>query len=69
MVHLPDNGPGDQQPVADERKTDSAEAAAPCPGCGWQPEVVEVTEVLVYSRAQWEQILSAEHLRRIVSHS
>jgi hypothetical protein len=52
-IGLPDDDRGDRQPCTDEREEDSAETAAPCPACGWQPEVVQVTEVVVYSRAQW----------------
>jgi hypothetical protein len=55
-IHLPDNGRGDCQPCTGEPKGDSAEAAAPCPACGWQPDVVEITEVVIYSPEQLEQI-------------
>jgi hypothetical protein len=48
-IHLPDNDRGDQQPCTGEPKGDSAEAAAPCPACGWQPDVVEITEVVIYT--------------------
>jgi hypothetical protein len=63
-VHLPANGPGDQQPHAGERKADSAEAVVPCPACGWQPEVVEVTEVVIHSRDQWDQFRDGEPLSK-----
>jgi hypothetical protein len=48
-IYLPDNDRGDGRTCTGEPKGDSVEAAAPCPGCGWQPDVVEVTEVVIYS--------------------
>jgi hypothetical protein len=55
-LDLPDNDRGDRQPCPGEPKGDSPGATAACPACGWEPEVVRVTEVVVHSRAQWEQI-------------
>jgi hypothetical protein len=50
----------DQQPCSEEQEAERREATMPCPACGWQPEVVEVTEVVIHSRAQWEQICRNE---------
>jgi hypothetical protein len=33
-----------------------------CPACGWQPDVVEVTEVVIHSRVQLEQFRNGESL-------
>ncbi len=55
-IELPDNGRGDRQPCTGEPKGDSAEAAAPCPACGWQPDVVQITEVVIYSPERLEGI-------------
>jgi hypothetical protein len=45
----------DQQPCSEEQEAEWREATVPCPACGWQPDLVEVTEVVIHSRAQWEQ--------------
>jgi hypothetical protein len=33
-----------------------------CPACRWQPDVVEVREVVIHTRAQWEQLRNGESL-------
>jgi hypothetical protein len=40
----------------------SEEDTMPCAACGWQPEVIEVTEVVIHTRAQWEQLRNGESL-------
>jgi hypothetical protein len=51
----------DGEPRAKEQQAESAEAIASCPACGWQPDVVQITEVLIHSRAQWAQFRNREH--------
>jgi hypothetical protein len=45
----------DQQPCSVEQEAEWKEVTALCPACGWQPDVVEVTEVVIHSRAQWQR--------------
>jgi hypothetical protein len=42
----------EQEPSTEEQQAESAEAIASCPACGWQPDVVQITEVVIHSRAQ-----------------
>jgi hypothetical protein len=52
----------DQQRCAEEEKAKWREDTMPCPACGWQPDVVEVTEIVIHTRAQWEQFRDGESL-------
>ena len=45
----------DQRPCSEKQEAEWREATIPCPACGCQPELVEVTEVVIHSRAKWEQ--------------
>jgi hypothetical protein len=52
----------DQQPCSEEQEAKWREDAMPCPACGWQPDVVKITEVVIHSRAEWERFRNREHL-------
>ena len=44
---MPDNGRDKLAPRPGTHDDASNEEANPCPGCGWQPTVIQVSKVLV----------------------
>jgi hypothetical protein len=50
MFIMPDNGRDKLAPPPGSLDVASNEEANPCPGCGWQPTVIQVSEVLIENR-------------------
>jgi hypothetical protein len=48
-VIIPDNGRDKLAPLPRDSHEASDEEMSPCPGCGWQPLVIEVSEVVIES--------------------
>jgi hypothetical protein len=67
---IPDNGRNQLTPRPSGSKKTSTVEANPCPGCGWQPTVIRVGEVLIENHKEERAVnnrISLKHGRLLAT--